>query len=161
MISLRLWCSGSTKAFQAFRASSSLVSRSNFHLSICIFSQDDPLYRACLLSCFMAHNIHRDNHAWLRFVMFDIMIACFLLIGIGLGMWRGFFSSLLLMIATYVPMMGFIPFILTKFLHFVKLTIANTSDGINSIYWCPWRLCGHYLCYRIFLVASSLAHAFC
>lgn len=79
----------------------------------------------------MAHNIHRDNHAWLRFVMFDIMVACFLLIGIGLGMWRGFFSSLLLMIATYVPMMGFILYF-DQISHFVKLTIANTSDGITA-----------------------------
>ena len=60
--------------------------------------------------------------------MFDIIIILFLLAGIGLGIWRGFFSSIVLMIATYVPMIGFILYF-DRISHFVKITIANTSDS--------------------------------
>lgn len=69
--------------------------------------------------------------ALFEFCMFDILIILFLLIGIGLGMWRGFFSSLLLMIATYVPMIGFILYF-DQISHFVKITIANTSDSTTA-----------------------------
>ena len=60
--------------------------------------------------------------------MFDTAIFVFTLMGIGLGVWRGFFRTIITLLATYVPMIFFAIYF-DEITNFIDITIANMGDS--------------------------------
>lgn len=63
--------------------------------------------------------------------MFDILLIFYLIVGAIFGYWRGFSSSIIIMLVTYLPMLGF-AYYYDQISGFVQITIANTQDASTA-----------------------------
>lgn len=60
--------------------------------------------------------------------MFDISICVFTLLGVGLGVWRGFFRTVILVLASYLPMIG-LAIYFDAITGFIDITLRNMGDS--------------------------------
>lgn len=64
-------------------------------------------------------------------MMFDILILCYLAIGAGLGLWRGAYASLVVMLSAYIPMLVLI-YYYDHIAGYISDVLSNSQDGLTA-----------------------------